>query len=88
MFGLRAGSILTLLAVLGAAALLMLTAAGPGESAGSTERYVVVNGDTLWSIAEARYRGDLRKAVWQIRETNELGKRSIAPGEVLELPAR
>lgn len=63
-----------------------LGVAKPGGTAGPTEPYVVRAGDTLWSIAEARYDGDLREAVWSIREDNDLGKRSIVAGEVIELP--
>ena len=88
MFGLRAGSLFTLLAVAAVATALLLGAASPGESAGPSEQYVVRGGDTLWSIAEARYSGDPRKAIWQIRRDNELGTRSIVAGEILDLPAR
>ncbi|MGI9657986.1 MAG: LysM peptidoglycan-binding domain-containing protein [Gaiellaceae bacterium] len=88
MFGLRAGSLLTLVAVAAAAAALLLGAASPGESAGPTEHYVVRGGDTLWSIAEARYSGDPRRAIWQIRRDNGLGTRSIVVGDVLDLPTR
>ena len=88
MFALRIGSGLSLMAVVLAAAAFALTSAARGESAAPAEQYVVRAGDTLWSIAEGRYGGDLRKAVWQIRRANDLGSRSILAGETLELPAR
>ena len=75
-----------LLGTIVVAVVLGLGMAKPGGTAGPTEPYVVRAGDTLWSIAEARYDGDPRKAVWRIRKDNELGKRSIMAGEVLDLP--
>jgi nucleoid-associated protein YgaU len=66
--------------------LCVLYAARPGSGAGSEERYVVRTGDTLWSIAEARYGGDPRQAVWRIERRNDLGDGPLAPGDVLMLP--
>ena len=88
MFGLRIGSTFVLVAVALGALTLLLVVATRGESAGPTERYLVRSGDSLWSIADGRYGGDLRKAIWQIRRDNKLGTRSIVAGEVLDLPAR
>lgn len=88
MFSIRIGSALTLMAVALAATTFALASAARGEGAGSAELYVVRPGDTLWSIADGRYGGDLRKAVFEIRRANTLGTRSIIAGETLELPAR
>jgi LysM repeat protein len=88
MFAIRIGSGLALMAVVLAASAFALTSAARGEGASPSEDYVVRAGDTLWSIADGRYSGDLRKAVWQIRRANDLGTRSIVVGETLELPAR
>ena len=88
MFGMRIGSTLMLTAVAVVVAAVLLVVATRGESAGPTERYIVRSGDSLWSIADGRYGGDLRKAIWQIRRDNKLGTRSIVAGQVLELPGR
>ena len=48
--------------------------------------YVVRPADTLWSIAERRYGGDVREAVWRIREANGLEDATITPGQRLLLP--
>ncbi len=57
------------------------------EGAGAGEAYRVQPGDTLWSIAEERYRGDPREAVWRLREVNGLsGTSGLQPGQVLRLP--
>ena len=84
MFVRRVPIILVLLAV---AAFLALSAARPTSGAGPERTYVVKPGDTLWSIAEARYGGDPRQAVWEIEHRNGLGGATLVPGTVLRLPA-
>jgi nucleoid-associated protein YgaU len=56
------------------------------EGAREGERYTVRSGDTLWSIAAARYGGDPRAAVWELRRANGLGNATLAPGQQLVLP--
>jgi LysM repeat protein len=83
MFGSR-------LAYLGVALALLFTvalgAARPSGGATPEARYVVKPGDTLWTIAEKRYRGDPREGVWKLREANQLRSSLIRPGEVLRVP--
>ena len=50
------------------------------------DRYTVVPGDTLWSIAERTYAGDPREGVWELRERNGLDSTTITPGQVLVVP--
>jgi LysM repeat protein len=66
--------------------LVALGAARPSSGAPPETRYVVRSGDTLWGIAEARYDGDLREAIWRIEDRNDLSSPVITPGEVLVLP--
>jgi nucleoid-associated protein YgaU len=66
--------------------LAALGAARPSSGAAPEARYLVRAGDTLWSIAHARYDGDLREAVWAIEERNQLDGAAIEPGQVLMLP--
>ena len=56
------------------------TAAGPERT------YVVQPGDTLWSIASARYGGDPRSGVWKIERRNGLQGRSLVAGRRIVLP--
>jgi LysM repeat protein len=56
------------------------------EGAGAGQPYRVRAGDTLWSIAAAHYRGDLRQAVWQVQQENDLANAALQPGQVLRLP--
>jgi nucleoid-associated protein YgaU len=55
-------------------------------ASGPAGHYRVRAGDTLWSIAEARYGGDPREAVWRIERRNALHDATIAPGQMLVLP--
>jgi hypothetical protein len=48
--------------------------------------YVVRPADTLWSIAAAHYRGDIRDGIWRIEKRNRLRGSEIYPGERLVLP--
>ena len=58
----------------------------PSEGARGERVYVVRPADTLWSIAAARYAGDTRKAVWEIRRRNALDGSALRPGQRLTLP--
>lgn len=53
---------------------------------GPEQPYRVRAGDTLWSIAVARYAGDPREGVWELRERNGLRGTTIQPGQTLVLP--
>ena len=71
-----------------AAAVLVVwsIAARPSGAHGPKTYYRVKPYDTLWSIAQSHYGGDVRDAVWQIQQVNHLGGSGIAPGERLLLP--
>jgi len=72
-------------AVLGALCWAVLVRSS--DASGHVQRYRVRAGDTLWAIAEARYAGDPREAVWKIARRNGLSSSAIVPGQVLVLPA-
>jgi nucleoid-associated protein YgaU len=58
-----------------------------GGTAAVTTTVVVQPGDSLWSIAEARYPGaDTRERVDAIERLNGLGGPVIVTGETLQLP--
>lgn len=54
--------------------------------AGRAQVYVVQPGDTLWSIASARYAGDPREGIWKLQRRNDLAGTTIVPGQRLVLP--
>ena len=65
---------------------LFLGFASPSPGAAQPGHYRVEAGDTLWSIASARYSGDTREAISRIRSANHLSDSTIHIGERLVLP--
>jgi nucleoid-associated protein YgaU len=72
--------------VVAIAALVWAVLARGSDAGGPERRYTVRQGDTLWSIAAARYSGDPREAVWRVERLNRLRGATIVPGEQLVLP--
>lgn len=62
--------------------------AGTDASVYTGHQYVVRGGDTLWAIAAREYgaEADLRRAVYEIREANDLRGAGLQPGAQLTLP--
>ena len=55
--------------------------------AGPPQRFYTVRvGDTLWSIADAKFPGDPREGVWELEQRNHLVGATIVPGQRLALP--
>jgi nucleoid-associated protein YgaU len=72
--------------IAGLALLVWSAVARPSGAHGHKVTYRVQAYDTLWTIATARYGGDVRDAVWQIQRANHLQGASIRPGQMLVLP--
>jgi len=74
--------------VVGAGQMVEATAGGAvGGAAGEPVAVVVGSGDTLWGIAqEIAPDRDPRSVVQQIRSLNDLGTRSIVPGQSILVP--
>jgi len=75
---------LLLLCLLAVAALLLVPSRSSG--AGHLRSHVVQPGDTVWSIALARYEGDPRAHVGAIARANDLEGAVIRVGQQLVLP--
>ncbi len=73
--------VVVLVAVVLWAVLARDTGAGPPQ-----HYYTVRTGDTLWSIAEAKFAGDPREGVWELQRRNGLDGATIVPGQRLALP--
>ena len=67
----------------------VMSAAAYGGGRQGTETITVSPGQTVWSIAQARYpEDDTRARVADIVSLNQLGSSAIQPGQRLEVPAR
>jgi LysM repeat protein len=73
--------IVVAIALLAWAILARDTGAGP-----TPRQHTVRPGETLWSIAVARYAGDPREGVWKLQRRNGLASATIVPGQRLVLP--
>jgi LysM repeat protein len=73
--------IVLVVAVLVWAVLARDTGAGP-----TPQVHRVQAGETLWSIAVARYGGDPRAGVWKLQQANGLDGSTIVPGQRLRVP--
>jgi LysM repeat protein len=74
-----------LLTLLAAAVVWAVVARGSHASSPGVV-YTVKPADTLWSIAERRYAGDPRAAVWKIERANGLTATALRPGQRIRLP--
>ena len=75
-----------LLILLVLAALAVGLVAHSSQGAGPERTYVVKPADTLWSIAERSYGGDVREGVWKLQRRNHLASATLRPGQHLILP--
>jgi LysM repeat protein len=75
-----------LLILVAAAALVVGMAARSSHGAGPERTYVVKPSDTLWSIAQRTYAGDVREGVWKLERRNHLRSATLVPGQRLVLP--
>jgi nucleoid-associated protein YgaU len=73
--------------IIAAVAILVWSAVARSSQAHEAKQVIEVRRfDTLWSIAQQRYGGDVRDAVWRIERANHLAGADVRPGERLVLP--
>jgi nucleoid-associated protein YgaU len=56
------------------------------EAHGAKQVVTVKPHDTLWSIAQRSYGGDVRDAIWRIERANHLRSADVSVGQKLVLP--
>ena len=68
-------------------AVLVWSAMARSSNAHGAKQVVTVRAyETLWSIAERHYGGDVRDAVWRIEKANHLQGADVRVGQTLVLP--
>lgn len=72
--------------IVGMAVLVWSAVARSSDAHGAKQVITVRPYDTLWSIAQSHYGGDVRDAVWRIERANRLSGADVRPGEKLVLP--
>ncbi len=75
-----------ILLLAGIAVLVWSAVARSSEAHGAKQVITVRPYDTLWSIAQRHYRGDLRDAIWRIERANHLPGADVRAGQRLVLP--
>jgi nucleoid-associated protein YgaU len=75
-----------ILILVGIAVLVWSVAARSSQAHGARQVVTVKPYDTLWSIAQRHYSGDVRSAVWRIERANRLPGADIRVGQRLVLP--
>jgi len=72
--------------IVGIVVLVWSATARSSDAHGNREVITVRPYDTLWSIAQKYYGGDVRGAIWRIEQANHLTGADIRAGEKLVLP--
>ena len=72
--------------VVGLAVLVWSAVARSSQAHGAKQVVTVRPSETLWSIAERHYGGDIRDAIWRIEQANHLPGADVRAGQKLVLP--
>jgi nucleoid-associated protein YgaU len=75
-----------ILLIVGMAVLVWSVMARSSNAHGAKQVVTVRAYETLWSIAQQHYAGDVRDAVWQIEKANHLRSADVRVGQTLVLP--
>jgi LysM repeat protein len=72
--------------IVGIAVLVWSASARSSQAHGAKQVVTVRPYDSLWSIAQRHYGGDVRDAIWRIERANHLASADVRAGQKLVLP--
>jgi LysM repeat protein len=75
-----------ILLIVGMTVLVWRALARSSNAHGAKQVVTVRAYETLWSIAQQHYSGDVRDGVWQIEKANHLRSADVRVGQTLVLP--
>jgi nucleoid-associated protein YgaU len=75
-----------ILLIVGMAVLVWSAIARSSNAHGAKQVVTVRAYETLWSIAQQHYGGDVRDGIWQIEKANHLRSADVRVGQTLVLP--
>ena len=75
-----------ILIIVGIAVLVWSASARSTQAHGTKQVVTVRPYDSLWSIAQRHYGGDVRDAIWRIERANHLASADVRAGQQLVLP--
>ena len=75
-----------ILLIVGIAVLVWSAVARSSQAHGARQVVTVRPSETLWSIAQSHYGGDVRDAFWRIERANHLPGADVRAGQHLVLP--
>lgn len=75
-----------ILIIVGMAVLVWSAMARSSNAHGAKQVVTVRAYESLWSIAQQHYGGDVRDGVWQIERANHLRSADVRVGQTLVLP--
>ena len=75
-----------ILLIVGIAVLVWSAVARSSQAHGAKQVVTVHPYETLWTIAQSHYGGDVRDAVWRIERANHLQGADVRAGQKLTLP--
>jgi LysM repeat protein len=74
------------LMIVGIAVLVWSAMARSSNAHGAKQVVTVRPYETLWTIAQQHYAGDVRDAIWRIEQANHLRSADVRVGQKLVLP--
>jgi LysM repeat protein len=75
-----------ILLIVGMAVLVWSAIARSSNAHGAKQVVTVRAYETLWSIAQQHYGGDVRDGIWQLEKANHLRSADVRVGQTLVLP--